>query len=80
MRTILAIALLGLAATPAPAEVHFGSNVFIGGHDFSHQSFDRRHRLHVELYDHPIRGASCVVRRDSRGGLAKTCRLRRIPH
>ena len=69
--------LLGLfvVAGPAAAEVHFGNNVFIGGHNFSHQSFNGHHRLHVTLYDHPIRGAGCVTR----GGV-KRCRLQQIPH
>ena len=81
MRKVLATALVVLAgAIPAVAEVHFGSNVFIGGHDFSHQSFNRHHRLHVELYDHPIHGGGCVIRSDGRGGMVKTCRLQRIPH
>ena len=75
-RTFLGL-MLGLlvAAGPAAAEVHFGNNVFIGGHNFSHQSFNRHHRLHVTLYDHPIRGGGCVTR----GGV-KRCRLQRIPH
>lgn len=82
MYKMLAAALLALAAyaAPAAADVHFGSKVFIGGHDFSHQSFNRHHRLHVHLYDRPIRGAGCVVRRDGRGDVVKTCRLQRIPH
>jgi hypothetical protein len=75
MRRFACLALLVVFAGPAAAEVHFGSNVFIGGHNFSHQAYNRHHRLHVMLYDHPIRGAGCVTR----GGL-RTCRLRRIPH
>ena len=76
--TVLAL-LLGLslvgAAGPSMAEVRFGNNVFIGGHNFSHQTYNRHHRLHVTLYDHPIRGAGCVTR-----GSVRTCRLQRIPH
>jgi hypothetical protein len=74
----LQAALAGLvlaSAGPAGAEVHFGNNVFIGGHNFSHQTYNRHHRLHVMLYDHPIRGAGCVTR-----GAVRTCRLQRIPH
>lgn len=80
-RTIacIGIMLAGLVA-PAAAEVRFGNNVFIGGHDFSHQSFGPRHRAVVTLYDHPIRGAGCVTRADGRGGTVKRCRLQTIRH
>jgi hypothetical protein len=74
----LQAALAGLvlaSAGPAAAEVRFGNNVFIGGHNFSHKTYNRHHRLHVMRYDHPIRGAGCVTR-----GAVRTCRLQRIPH
>ena len=69
------LAVLLFCSGPAAAQVHFGNSVFIGGHNFSHQTFNRHHRLHVMLYDHPIRGAGCVTR-----GELRTCRLQRIRH
>ena len=68
------------AASPATATVHFGADVFVGGHDFSHRTYDRRHRGIVHLYDRPIRHPGCVTRRDGRGGTLQTCRLHRIGH
>lgn len=75
---VLAAAALVLlaAAEPASAEVRFGQGVRIGGHDFSNQRYDRRRRLHVRLYDRPVRGEGCVWRADGRGGRVKVCRLR----
>lgn len=68
-----------LAVLPAAqAEVRFGRNVRIGGHDFSNQSFDRKNRAAIHLYDRAPRDPGCVWRPDGRGGRVKTCRLRRI--
>ncbi len=77
---VAGLATLGLfdLAGPAAAQVHLGGNVFIGGHDFSHQTYDRRHRAVIKLHDRPIRGEGCVTRADGRGGTVKTCRLRTI--
>lgn len=74
------LALLGLLATlsTAQAEVRFGRNVRVGGHDFSNQSFDRKRRAAVHLYDRTPSNSGCVWRSDGRGGRVKTCHLRRI--
>jgi len=54
----LAAIMLPLAAqlatsfsTPAIAEVRFGRNVRVGGHDFSNQSFNRNRRAVIHIYD-----------------------------
>lgn len=75
--------MLVLAATlaeppSAQAEVRFGRNVRVGGHDFSNQSFDRKRRADIHLYDRTPRNPGCVWRSDGRGGKVKTCHLRRL--
>lgn len=77
-RALAALTFMCALAAPAAATVRFGRGVRIGGHDFSHQTHNKRHRLVVRLYDRPVRGAGCVLRADGRGGQVKTCRLRRI--
>ncbi|MCR4521089.1 MULTISPECIES: hypothetical protein [Bosea] len=62
----------------ASAEVRFGRNVRVGGHDFSHQSFNRQRRAQIYLYDRTPSRSGCVWRSDGRGGKVKTCHLRRI--
>ena len=69
--------LLG-ASCPASALVRFGNNVFIGGHDFSHQTYDRTHRAIVHLYNRTPPGAGCRWRPDGHGGRVKICHLGRI--
>ena len=62
----------------ASAEVRFGRNVRVGGHDFSNQSFNRQRRAQIYLYDRTPARSGCVWRSDGRGGKVKTCHLRRI--
>ena len=72
------VACLLLAMTlPAAAEVRFGKNVRVGGHDFSHQRFDRKNRGVVHLYDRKPRHPGCVWRADGHGGRVKVCHLQR---
>nr|WP_047576479.1 hypothetical protein [Methylobacterium sp. ZNC0032] len=77
--------LLALAAgwstvlsSAASAEVRFGRNVRVGGHDFSHQSFNQKRRAEIYLYDRTPSRSGCVWRSDGRGGRVKTCHLRRV--
>lgn len=69
-----ALALL-LAPGGAEAEVRFGRNVFVGGHDFSHQTFTRRRNAKIYLYQSTPRNAGCrwVARP---GGRTKICHLK----
>ncbi|WP_291645502.1 hypothetical protein [Bosea sp. (in: a-proteobacteria)] len=71
-------ALLPVSATPASAEVRFGDNVRIGGHDASNQRFDRRKRGVYHLYRGKPRNPGCSWRSDGRGGRVKICHLQRI--
>jgi hypothetical protein len=77
---LLAI-IVGLSVahpSAASAEVRFGRNVRVGGHDFSNQSFNRKRRAEIYLYDRAPARSGCVWRSDGRGGKVKTCHLRRI--
>lgn len=77
---IIASSTVLFAAThiPTSAEVRLGNNVRIGGHDFSNQTFNSKHRAVIRLYDHTPRNAGCVWRSDRRGGKVKVCNLRRL--
>jgi hypothetical protein len=82
----LATCLLALAAlasslavaAPAAAEVRFGNNVRIGGHDVSNQRFDRRNRGVYHIHEGRPRNPGCTWRSDGRGGRVKVCHLQRI--
>jgi hypothetical protein len=79
--SLLALAVLALplaVAAPAAAEVRFGSNVRIGGHDASNQRFDRRNRGVYHIYEGRPRNPGCAWRSDGRGGRVKICHLQRI--
>ena len=81
--TIRLLALFALTlplavAGPAAAEVRFGNNVRIGGHDVSNQRFDRRNRGVYHIYEGRPRSPGCTWRSDGRGGRVKVCHLQRI--
>ena len=71
-------AFLLVLALPAAAEVRFGNNVRIGGHDASNQRFDRRNRGAYHLYEGRPRNPGCSWRSDGRGGRVKVCHLQRV--
>ncbi|EJK79665.1 hypothetical protein ACQZ6C_07250 [Rhizobium rhizogenes] len=76
----LALICAILAATLAPVtagEVRFGKNVRVGGHDFSNQRFDSKHRARIYLYNHKPQKKGCVWRKDGHGGREKICHLQR---
>jgi len=83
----LATRLLALSALALPlavtidsavAEVRFGNNVRIGGHDASNQRFDRRNRGVYHIDEGRPRNPGCTWRSDGRGGRVKICHLQRI--
>ncbi|SFB66985.1 hypothetical protein SAMN05428997_101127 [Bosea sp. CRIB-10] len=75
---LAALALPLAVAAPAAAEVRFGNNVRIGGHDVSNQRFDRRNRGVYHIYEGRPRNPGCSWRSDGRGGQVKICHLQRI--
>ncbi|WP_349956298.1 hypothetical protein [Rhizobium sp. ZPR3] len=75
---MLALVILATILGPATAgEVRFGKNVRVGGHDFSHQTFDSKHRARIYLYNGKPRKEGCVWRKDGHGGRVKVCHLQR---
>lgn len=77
-RLSAALAVSLMATQPARTEVHFGGNVFVGGHDVSHQTFDRHRRGQYHLYDRQSRQAGCVWRRNGDGSRTKVCRFKTL--
>lgn len=76
---ILVLIPLGASAvTASAAEVRFGRNVRVGGHDFSNQRFDRKRRAEIHLHNRAPARAGCAWRSDGHGGQVETCHLRRI--
>ena len=75
---LFALTLPLAVAGPAAAEVRFGNNVRIGGHDASNQRFDRRNRGVYHIYEGRPRNPGCTWRSDGRGGRVKICHLQRI--
>ena len=67
----------GAGDAPASAEVRFGDNVYVGGHNFSNQRFNRRNRAVIHLHEGRPRNPGCVWRADGRGGRVKICHLQR---
>ena len=76
--SLFALTLILAVAGPAAAEVRFGNNVRIGGHDVSNQRFDRRNRGVYHIYEGRPRNPGCTWRSDGRGGRVKVCHLQRI--
>ena len=74
---ILALAGALIAASPVAADVHFGKNVRIGGHDASNQTFDKQHRGEYYLYDKKPPDAGCRWRDNADGSKTKVCHLQR---
>jgi hypothetical protein len=76
--SMFAVAVLASTLGPAAAgEVRFGKNVRVGGHDFSNQTFDNKHRARIYLYKGKPRNEGCVWRKDGHGGRVKVCHLQR---
>jgi hypothetical protein len=55
----LALLAAALAAPAAAQEVHFGRNVHIGGHDFSHQNYGPNRHALIYLHNGRPRGEGC---------------------
>jgi hypothetical protein len=79
-RFLLAImmAVTGLLATEtASAEVRFGKNVRIGGHDVSNQTFNSKRRGEYYIYNKTPPNEGCHWRSNGDGSRTKVCHLKR---
>ncbi|BAT59980.1 hypothetical protein GJW-30_1_02515 [Variibacter gotjawalensis] len=78
MKTCLIIAAAIVCLAPlssAQAEVRFGRNVYIGGHNFSHQTYGPKRKLRVHLYDRQPRNAGCKWQ-TGRHSATRVCHLK----
>jgi hypothetical protein len=64
-------------AAPATAEVRFGKNVRIGGHDVSNQTFTKKRRGVFYIYDKPPPKPGCRWRDNGDGSKTKVCHFQR---
>lgn len=74
--TVLAAAVAACAA-PAFAEVRFGNNVRIGGHDVSNQTFTKEKRGKFIIHETEPKNAGCVWQKNRDGSRTKVCNLKR---
>ena len=75
---VISLSLMGTAS--AKAEVRFGKNVRIGGHDFSNQTFNAKRRAEIYLYNAKPVNEGCAWKRDGKGGKVKVCHLQTKEH
>ncbi|MGU3492435.1 hypothetical protein ACLBXM_00200 [Xanthobacteraceae bacterium A53D] len=72
---------LALAVTLWPAdagaEVRFGKNVRIGGHDASNQTFNSKRRGEYYIYSGKPANQGCSWRKNRDGSRTKVCHLQR---
>jgi hypothetical protein len=66
--------------SPARADVHFGKNVRIGGHDVSNQTFNKQRRGEYYIYNGKPPNPGCSWRDNGDGSKTKVCHLQRKPH
>ena len=75
---VVGVLLLALMAQPAAqAEVRFGKNVRIGGHDVSNQTFNKKRRGEYHIYKGKPKKTGCRWRRNADGSKTKVCHLQR---
>jgi hypothetical protein len=76
---LIALVVLGgtLATAPAMADVRFGKNVRIGGHDVSNQTFNSRRRGAYYIYNKTPANEGCSWRSNGDGSRTKVCHLKR---
>lgn len=77
MRNAVIIAVLAGLALPAAAEVRFGKNVRIGGHDVSNETFTKQKRGRFIIHNTTPKNEGCVLRRNGDGSTTKVCNLKR---
>lgn len=70
---------LMLLAPPTSAEVRFGKNVRIGGHDVSGQTFNSQRRGEFYIYNGKPKTPGCTWRANRDGSRTNVCHLQRKP-
>jgi hypothetical protein len=76
-RIAAAVAFSLALAQVARSEVRFGGHVSIGGHDVSHQTFNRHRRGEFHIYDRQPRHPGCVWRDNGDGSRTRVCRFKK---
>jgi hypothetical protein len=74
---VLTCAIILTSAIPASAEVRFGKNVRIGGHDVSNQTFTKRRRGVFYIYENSPPKPGCRWHNNGDGSKTKVCHLKR---
>jgi hypothetical protein len=73
----LAVCAMFVQAVPVTAEVRFGKNVRIGGHDVSNQTFNAQRRGVYYIYNRAPANPGCTWRSNADGSRTKVCHLQR---
>jgi len=63
--------------SPAHAEVRFGNNVFIGGHNVSNQTFNSQRRGEFYVHEGSPAHPGCTWRANGDGSRTKVCHFQR---
>jgi hypothetical protein len=72
-----ALVATSVFAPPVLAEVRFGNNVRIGGHDVSNQTFNSKRRGAYYIYNKTPANEGCTWRPNGDGSRTKVCHLKR---
>lgn len=68
---LLTVLMMFFYPSFSPAEVRFGKNVRVGGHDFSNRTYNKNKTAQIYLYDKKPKNEGCkwVKQRDKNGKL-----------
>lgn len=77
LATLCLTAFVIIGSLPASAEVRFGKNVRIGGHDVSNQTFNKKKRGEYHVYEGKPAKQGCSWRKNADGSKTKVCHLQR---
>jgi hypothetical protein len=76
-KAAIVMGCLMLQASAVSAEVRFGNNVRIGGHDASNQTFNAKRRGEYHIYNSAPPRPGCAWRANTDGSKTKVCHLQR---
>lgn len=71
------VGLIVSLGVPASAEVRFGNNVRIGGHDVSNQTFTKKKRGKFVIHEKEPKNAGCVWQQNADGSKTQVCNFKR---